>query len=62
MRRVFSIDVLRCASCGGRRELISLIEGPPVIRRILRHLGLRADPPPLSPAYPPPELALGFGA
>jgi len=61
MRRVFSIDVLRCASCGGRRELISMITDPPVIRRILRHLELPADPPPLSPAYPRPELAFEFG-
>ena len=62
MRRVFSIDVLHCASCGGRRELISLITDPPDLRRILRHLHLQTDPPPVSPAYPRPELALDFGA
>ena len=62
MRRVFSIDILCCHRCGGRRELFSLLTDPPVIRRILRHLHLQADPPPLSPAYPRPELAFDFGA
>ena len=28
----------------------------PVLRRILEHLGLAADPPPVAPAPPEPEL------
>jgi hypothetical protein len=35
MRRVFSLNLLLWARCGGRRELISLITNPPIIRRIL---------------------------
>jgi hypothetical protein len=29
MRRVFSIDVLSCAGCGGRLRFIATIEDPP---------------------------------
>ncbi len=62
LRRVFSIDVLCCHRCGGRRELISLITDPPVIRRILRHLDLATDPPSVAPARPRPQMAFDFGA
>ena len=47
LRRVFAIDVLTCPSCGSRRRLIALITDPPVLRKILRHLGLPAEPPAL---------------
>ncbi len=60
MRRVFDVDVLRCAHCGSRRRLIALIAEPEVIRRILFHLGIPADPPRLAPARSPPEPALPF--
>ncbi|MFT5153143.1 MAG: hypothetical protein ACI841_003143 [Planctomycetota bacterium] len=60
MRRAFSIDGLRCERCGGRRELILLTTDSPVTRRILRHLGLQASPPPVAPAQPPPQMALYF--
>jgi hypothetical protein len=38
MQRSFGYDVLACPRCGGRLELIALIEPPRVIRRILTHL------------------------
>ena len=60
MKRVFDVDVLQCHHCGNRRQLIALISQPSVIRRILEHLGLSADPPPLAPARAPPQLALAF--
>jgi hypothetical protein len=50
LRRVFKIDVLRCARCGGRMRVISVIEEPPAIEKILRHLGLPHVPLPTSPA------------
>ncbi|MFT5290576.1 MAG: hypothetical protein ACI82F_002651 [Planctomycetota bacterium] len=56
MRRVFRIDVLHCTHCGGRRKLIAFITHPPDIRRILGHLKLPVDPPPIAPARPPPQL------
>ena len=53
LRRVFAIDVLACA-CGGRLRLIATIEDPPVVQRILLHLGLPSELPALYPARPPP--------
>ncbi len=64
MQRSFGFDVLACARCGGRMRLVALIDQPPVIQRILRHLGLltaipepRAarDPPLLDPGLPSHE-------
>jgi hypothetical protein len=54
MQRSFGFDVLACPRCGGRLELIALIEDPSVIRRILRHLGLPTEVPAARPARPPP--------
>lgn len=39
MRRVFALEVLACASCGGRRRFIATIEDSPVVAKILAHLG-----------------------
>ena len=49
LKRVFDIDVERCA-CGGKMKIITVIEEPIVIERILTHLGFSAQPPPRSPA------------
>lgn len=54
MRRAFAVDVLACPRCGGRLRLIALIEAPAVARRILRHLGLPIEVPPLAPPRAPP--------
>ena len=45
IRRSFGFDVLECPRCGGRLQLIAVIEDPAVIERILRHLGLPTDIP-----------------
>jgi hypothetical protein len=55
MRRVFAIDVLACAGCGGRLRFIATIEDPPVVAKILGHLGLPTAGPVLTPARPPPD-------
>jgi len=39
LKRVFAIDVEKCAQCGGRVRIIAAIEDPEVIEKILRHLG-----------------------
>ena len=49
LRRVFDIDVERCA-CGGKLKLIAVIEEPAVIGKILKHIGLDPRPPPIAPA------------
>ena len=50
LKRVFDIDVEHCPNCGGALKIIAAIEDPPVIVKILSHLGLPTRAPPRSPA------------
>jgi len=52
IKQVYEADPLVCPHCGGEMRFLSVIEEPPVIERILRHLGLW-DPCP--PSQAPPE-------
>jgi len=60
MRRVFEIDVLICEHCGGTRKLLAFLTQPQTIRRILKHIGLPAEPPHIAPARPPPDPVLPY--
>ena len=53
------LDVLACPRCGGRLRLISLIDDPAVIERVLRHLGLQTEVPAARPPRAPPVAFLG---
>ena len=57
LARVFSVDVLRCELCGGRRRLIAQITQPHVVESMLKSLGLPSEAPLVPPARGPPELA-----
>ena len=57
LKRVFDIDIERCSHCGG--SLIAALEDPPVIVRILAHLGLPTRAPPRAPAQRVEWLASG---
>jgi len=48
IRKVYEIDPLLCPSCGGRMKIISFIEDPKAIDRIIGHLELtfQAERPP----------------
>jgi hypothetical protein len=50
LKRVFDIDIAQCPQCGGTLTIIAAIEDPPVIAKILTHLGLSARAPPRAPA------------
>jgi hypothetical protein len=51
LHRVFALDMARCPWCQqGMLRLIAVITQGEVIRKILRHLKLAADPPPIAPA------------
>ena len=43
LKRVFKIDILTCEHCGGAVKVIASIEDPVVIKKILDHLGRRAE-------------------
>ena len=50
MKRVFGLDVLKCARCGGRIRSPCAINSPDAIKKILDCHGLPSRPPPISPA------------
>jgi hypothetical protein len=50
LKRVFSVDVLKCDRCGERMRILCAIHPPDAIQKILDCLGLPSKPPPISPA------------
>jgi hypothetical protein len=52
LARIYTVDPLRCPVCGNHMRVISVINDPDVIERILRHIG-RWDPPRGPPDEPP---------
>src|SRR5215510_7734509 len=51
LKRVFALDMAHCPWCQrGELRIIAAITHGEVIRKILRHLKLAADPPPIAPA------------
>ncbi len=50
LKRVFAIDITTCPQCGGPLTILAAIEDPPVIGKILSHLGLPTRAPPQAPA------------
>jgi len=50
IRKVYEVDPLICSSCGGRMRIISFIEEPKTIDRIIRHLKLS-----FQAEWPPPS-------
>jgi hypothetical protein len=51
LKRVFAFDLERCPACGrGTLRIIAAITQAEVIRKILRHCKLAADPSPIAPA------------
>ncbi len=53
LKRVFGVDIEVCSECGGKLKVISSIEEPEVIKKILNHLGLESGiPEPCSPRGP----------
>ena len=50
LRRVFDLDLEKCPNCGCQVKVVSAIEEPGAIRKILTHLGLSPHPPPRASA------------
>ncbi len=50
LRRVFAIEVLVGARCGGPRRIAGAVTEPQAVRPLLAALGLAAEPPPGRPA------------
>lgn len=60
LKRTMDIDVQTCPRCGGRMRLVQLVKDKPVIDKILSHLNLPTDPPPVASARPPPQTELAW--
>jgi hypothetical protein len=58
--RVFLKDVLECARCKGRMEIIVALTSRVAVARVLGHLGLSVEAPGFHAARPPPQTELPF--
>jgi hypothetical protein len=56
LRRSLSVDVLECPTCHGRLRLVAVITEREPVQRILAHLGLPTEPPPLAHARDPTDV------
>jgi len=50
LRRVLDVDALACPRCSTPMIILAFLNDPPVVRKILLHLGLPAELPVLAPA------------
>ena len=57
--RTMGLDAASCPKCAAPMVLLALITDPPVVARILRHLGMPTTPPRLAPARDPHDELLG---
>ncbi|MDP9000379.1 MAG: hypothetical protein M3O46_09735 [Myxococcota bacterium] len=55
LRRSFDVDVMACAKCGGPLRVLAVITEREPVRRILAHLGMTTEVPPLARARDPPD-------
>ena len=51
IKKVYQVDPLICPRCGFRMRVLWCIEDPPVVRRILDHLGLWDTPKRAPPVH-----------
>ena len=49
----FSIDALQCPRCTTPLVVLALISDPPIVARILTHLGVPSTPPAIAPVRRP---------
>ena len=55
LMRVFSVDALRCPKCATPMVVLAFLSDPPVVRRILHHLGLVGEEARSTPHHPAAE-------
>ena len=62
IQKIYNVDPLVCSKCFGRMKVISFIEDPDIIKKILKHLGLwlvKSKPPPRANS-PPSEPYIDY--
>jgi hypothetical protein len=60
LARIYEAFPLLCPGCGAEMRILAFSTAAEPVDVILRHLGLPATPPPLSPARGPPQHDLDF--
>ena len=60
LKRVFDIDIQTCLKCGGQIKIISSIQNPQIIKRILSYIGENPEIPELVSPRGPPETEENF--
>jgi hypothetical protein len=58
--RIYECLPLICPRCGEAMRIVAFIQDPPVIERILHHIGEPTEAPQVLPARAPPQHALEF--
>ena len=58
--RIYKCLPLICPRCGEAMRIVAFIQDPPVIERILHHIGEPTEAPQVLPARAPPQHALEF--
>jgi hypothetical protein len=62
IQKIYEVDPLTCARCGGTMGIISFIEDPEIVKKILKHLDLwdlKARPPPKAKT-PSPDIYIDY--
>ena len=59
IKKVYEVDPLVCTKCGGKMKVISFIQEPAIIEKILRHIGLWSPAPRSPPRTILPDLPVG---
>jgi uncharacterized protein YbaR (Trm112 family) len=60
LARIFEVLPLCCPKCNHPMRIISFIEDPHTIRKILTHIDEPTEPPPIAPARGPPEPEFNY--
>jgi hypothetical protein len=55
LRRSFDVDVLECPKCRGRLRVLAVITEQEPVRRILAHIGVPTEAPPIARARDPTD-------
>jgi len=62
IQKIYEIDPLCCPKCSGKMKILSFIEDPEVIKKILKHLGMwtiKARPP-LRTSAPSSDVSIDY--
>jgi hypothetical protein len=60
--RIYECLPLLCTRCDKPMRIVAFIQDPPVIEKILEHIGEPAQAPEVLPARGPPQAELEFGS